>query len=318
MTYPYRAARFDYGPRKGTLGLCAHMSEGGDELVGYLAGNPARGVSANFALLTTGVMWQMLPNANASGSLNPADRSTDKAYYGHKYLVDVLGDHWTDPNTWVISLEIAGHAATGPNAKQVAAIVAWAADMKSQFPTLRGAFGHADQTDTKGCPGTTAAMRGVFDAIGGHGLWTLPDSSTTGDAMTRFANANGLDLGSKRLVSLAAGTPITYLDGSPYGNGKLGAAITVPHLGIADAKPGNRLVVLQATGPYADGIARDTVLIAVGGTELDAPVAPAADCSAVVEAARVEASNAATTVAKDADRLTVKAAVEILAAGGLT
>ena len=175
MTYPYRAARYQYGPRKGTLGLCLHMSEGGDGLVSYLANDPARGVSANFALLSTGEMWRMTPFEVASGSLNPADRSTDKAYYGHKYLVDVLGDHWTDPNAWCISLEIAGHAATGPNQRQVDSIVKWAADMRSMFPTLRGAFGHADQTDTKGCPGSTVAMKGAFDTIGGHGLWQGDD-----------------------------------------------------------------------------------------------------------------------------------------------
>jgi hypothetical protein len=171
MSYPYKAARYQYGPRKGTLGLCLHMSEGGDGLVDYLANDPARGVSANFALLSTGVMWRMTPYETASGSLNPADRSTDKAYYGHSTLVDVLGDHWTDPNTWVISLEIAGHAADGPNPRQVDAIQAWAADMKTMFPTLRGAIGHADQTNTKGCPGVTTAMKSAFDRIGGHGLW---------------------------------------------------------------------------------------------------------------------------------------------------
>jgi hypothetical protein len=41
--------------------------------------------------------------------------------------------------------------------------------MRRRYPTIVGAYGHADQTDTKGCPGTSANMKAIFDGIGGHG-----------------------------------------------------------------------------------------------------------------------------------------------------
>jgi hypothetical protein len=167
-------AWFDYGPfHKTVLGFGMHMAEGGGT-VGYLdnAGSPpARGVSVHFVITLDGRIVQMLPITHACGGLNPADRSTNKPYYGHDILVAVLGAEWTDPNAVSIQIEIEGFADSGPNPKQVAAIPVLVRELRELIPTLRGAFGHADQTDYKACPGTTVAMRGVFDAIGGHGIW---------------------------------------------------------------------------------------------------------------------------------------------------
>jgi len=175
-TYPFVAAWYDnYGPRKGpTLGLMYHMAEGGGT-VGYLdkiGTAPARGVSVHAVCEYSGRVVQMLKWGDASGSLNPADRSTDKAYFSHSTLVDVLGDWWLDPNSAVISMEIEGVAVDGPNAKQVAAAIAWGLDMRVRWPDIRGALGHADQTDTKRCPGATPPMRAIFAGVGGHGLFT--------------------------------------------------------------------------------------------------------------------------------------------------
>lgn len=189
MTYPFRQG-IDYGPRKGTLGLSLHMSEGGDGLVDYLARRPGetiaqwktrvRGVSANVCFLSDGTAWQMVDWSHASGSMNPADRNpATTGYYNGTIIRDVLGDHYVDPNAWSISAEIAGRRADGPTDAQVRAVIAWGRDMAAMFPTLRGAYGHADQTDTKGCPGTTPNMRAIFDGLGGHGLWK-------GDAMSIY------------------------------------------------------------------------------------------------------------------------------------
>ena len=52
-------------------------------------------------------------------------------------------------------------------------------------------------------------------------------------------------------------------------------------------------------------------------TDVTYAAGPAVDCTAVVEAARKEAAAAATTATKDADRLTAKAAQDVLTAGGL-
>lgn len=175
-TYPFVQARYDFGLRKGpTLGLMFHGAEATSGVVGYLSREPARNVSANFVCERSGRMVRMLNVNNASGSLNPNDRSTDKAYFGASHLKAVLGSWWTDPNSAVISVEIEMYAREGPNIAQVATLIDWSKDMVSRFPTIRGALGHADQTDTKRCPGTTTNMKLVFSSIGGHGLWTEPE-----------------------------------------------------------------------------------------------------------------------------------------------
>lgn len=175
MSYPFVASRYRGPVREGpTLGVLLHMAEGGNT-VHYLAGDPARGVSVHFVIEYTGRIVQMLNWNERAGTLNPRDRSSDKRYYGHSHLVDVLGNWWTNPNHALIQVEMEGFARTGPNVKQRAAVVALVADITTRFPSVRGALGHADQTDTKACPGTTDAMKSVFAAIGGHGLWTEED-----------------------------------------------------------------------------------------------------------------------------------------------
>ncbi len=187
MTYPYVQSYYhSLGARKGgTLGLMYHMAEGGGT-VSYLDANgnpPNRGVSVHAVCEYSGRVVQMLPWGDASGSLNPADRSGDDAYYGHSHLVDVLGTWWKDPNSAVLSMEIEGFAKDGPNAAQVAGASAWGLDMRARFPSLRGALGHTDQTDTKGCPGLSTAMKQIFTNVGGHGLFVpmAPPTDTAGE-----------------------------------------------------------------------------------------------------------------------------------------
>lgn len=176
-------AKYDYGPRKSTTALVLHMTEGNGTIddVKYLARNPARGVSANFVALHDGTIWQMLDWDHASGSLNPADRSTNKAYYGRKYLLEALPDgKWEDPNTHVLSMEIGGKAAIGPTRIQADAVIQWAYDMQQRFPTLTGIFGHADQTNTKPCPGTSAEMKRIFTTLG-HGVLMQTQADITSE-----------------------------------------------------------------------------------------------------------------------------------------
>lgn len=174
----------DYGPRDGTLGISFHMSEGGDELAGYLARHPGEdlhqwaarvsGVSCNAALLSSGEIVQMLAWNHASGNLNPNDRAGEYNFYGGHHLREVLGAHWPDPNTWLVSMEIAGRRANGPTDAQVTAAIKWGRDMMALFPTIRGTVGHHDQSP-KPCPGVTANMKAIFAGLGGHGLWTAQE-----------------------------------------------------------------------------------------------------------------------------------------------
>ena len=180
--YPFKQG-IDYGPRKGTLGLAFHMAEGGDGTVTWLAQRAGesrtewiarvRGVSANAVIKTDGTVVQMVHWGNASGSMNPKDRAGTTGFYNINVLKSVLGQHFGDPNAYSISAEICGFRKDGPTDAQVNSAIAWGRDMASRFPTLRGAYGHADQTDTKGCPGLTTNMRRIFDALGGHGLWRI-------------------------------------------------------------------------------------------------------------------------------------------------
>lgn len=271
-TYPYVAARYDFGPRKATLGLCFHGAEAEAGVVGYLSRDPARRVSANFVCEASGRMVRMLPWDNTSGSMNPTDRSTNKAYYGHDHLVDVLGDYWTDPNIAVISVEIEMYARQGPNIAQVASLIAWSKDMKARYPSIRGAIGHADQTDTKGCPGTTSNMKLVFASIGGHGLWQQEEPVP----LIELAN---LTYTSKVVPKL--NVPILR---EPRNEGPVirmtKAGDAFPRVGVTDT--GFHVIEAQddTIGPF-------TAYIARGNVNPDEPIAaPLPDCSAAVAAQR--------------------------------
>jgi hypothetical protein len=283
MSYPFVPAYWDnYGPRKGPLlGIGLHMAEGGGT-VGYLdkiGTIPPRGVSVHAVCDRAGVVTQMLKWTDASGSLNPGDRSTEKGYYGHSVLVAVLGDWWTDPNSAIVSMEIEGMAATGPNALQVPAVIAWGLDMRRMFATIRGAFGHADQTDTKGCPGTTAAMKAIFAGIGGHGLFvTPPQTSTvapagsTGGTDVSIATA-GVKLTSDHIATFTAATP--YLD-APAGK-SIGAGSRVGYIVPYIGDSAGFAAVIVTTGLlYPDKLARPTIVYVPRSavTITAAPVAP--------------------------------------------
>lgn len=188
-TYPWRKG-LDYGPRKGTLGLSFHMTEGsgGYPDVAWLTQKSGEskatwaarvsGVSAHIVLTSDGTPYQMVPFDNSSGNLNPNDRAGEYGYYGGHHLRDVLGSGWTDPNAYTLSMEIAGKRADGPTNAQVTAAIAWANDMKARYPSLRGATGHHDQSP-KECPGLTPNMRAIFDGVGGHGLWAVQEPEVT-------------------------------------------------------------------------------------------------------------------------------------------
>jgi hypothetical protein len=235
MTYPYKQAKYDYGPRKGTIAIVLHMTEGNGDIgdVHYLMGNPARGVSANFVSLKDGTIYQMLPLFNASGSLNPLNRSTDKLHYGKRYLLEALpNDEWMDPNAYVISMEIGGKAVDGPTDIQTASIIAWIQDMMDMFPTLTGIFGHADQTDTKPCPGTSPNMLSIFAAMG-HGdliMAQAPITSETPMLIDFAAQSQIYDLnGTTKIVKTV--NPATNYP-SPYGTIGSKRAIYYTHAGV--------------------------------------------------------------------------------------
>lgn len=173
----------DYGPRRGTLGFVVHMAEGGDGTLGYLAQRSTetreqwrirvRGVSANFVILSTGETVQMVAWDNASGSMDPDHRGPTSGFYSTIVVQSVLGSHYVNPNAYSLSVELAGYRDYGPTRPQIEALVDLIRVSRIRYPLMRGAYGHADQTATKGCPGLSGGMREVWTRVG-HGLFPLP------------------------------------------------------------------------------------------------------------------------------------------------
>jgi hypothetical protein len=179
-------SRIDVGKAKGPrLALMYHMAEGANT-VNFLSlpitkkRNP-RKVSVHGVIQKDGTFVQMLDYSHMHTSLNPKVKSTNKKFFGVNHLNAVLGKFAAvatkpnlGPNHATLAVEIEGFAAAGPNPAQVKTAIAWGLEMRERFPTIRGALGHADQTNTKKCPGTTPAMQEIFEGVGGHGLWEGP------------------------------------------------------------------------------------------------------------------------------------------------
>jgi hypothetical protein len=291
VTYLFRQG-LDYGPRsRGTLGIGLHMTEGSGGLgdVTYLARDPGeslagwrariRGVSAHVVILEDGDVWQMVDFGHAAGSFDPDARNPAvSGYYNGEVIREVLGGSFVDPNACSIVAEIAGRRAVGPTLAQVHATVEWVRDMRDQYPTIRGAFGHADQTSTKGCPGTTPNMRAIFDAIGGHGRWE--------DAMHYEAVSSE----EPAVVTVAQGAPFLELDGktvvgrasaalgprpSPYGAGATHRAIYVTTAGVrrlvlvvpATIEPAAAVTTVQSAVTAERDRVKSRAIELVGGIE---------------------------------------------------
>lgn len=199
MSYPFVHARYDYGTRKGpVLGFTIHMAEGGNT-VQYLANAPARGVSVHYVIEYSGRVIQMLLETHASGSLDPTKiRTTDDAdgFYGITAARAVLGSWWRDPNSAVLSVEIEGFAANGPNQDQRDALIDLVADLRTRYPAI-GLLGHRDHADYKACPGRLIP----WDALGGHG--PAEDDVTPLSITSEVAQE----------VQVPKGTPYLDLDG---------------------------------------------------------------------------------------------------------
>lgn len=205
MAYRFVQAHHDYGMRIGPVrAFVVHMAEGGGT-VGYLSREQSRGVSVHYVIEYSGRIVQMLREDHASGSINPNDlRTTDDpapSPFGATVRRRVMGDWDRDPNSAVISLEIEGFAAAGPNVDQLQALGRLVDDVRSRFPTM-GLLGHRDFADYKACPG----RRIPWTILGGHG----PASSEVDDMLGPFPI--GVD---PKILTLRPGAELLELDGRP-------------------------------------------------------------------------------------------------------
>ena len=80
-----------------------------------------------------------------------------------------MGTWWHDPNSAVISVEIEGFAAKGPNIDQRNSLASLVADVRSRYPGM-GLLGHRDFADYKACPGAFIP----WPKLGGHGPYVSP------------------------------------------------------------------------------------------------------------------------------------------------
>lgn len=285
MAYAFVQAAHDYGVGLQPRGLLIHMAEGGGT-VGYLARDPARGVSVHFVIERSGRVVQMLRLDHISGSTNPtAIRTTNDpdGFYGVTAAKGVLGDGWSDPNRHVISVEIEGFAAEGPNADQQAALIAWAADMWASVPGLRGNLGHRDLTDWKACPGKLIP----WERIGGHGVADKEEEPMiVGGGLTRTSSHVKALKAGQTLHKQPAGAVLT----------KLSKDASVEYYGIA---AGWHAVEVVTKAGFDDGIARPVICYvpATAGPVTAKPPAPPPDCSAAVETFRKAAAAAASLAA---------------------
>jgi hypothetical protein len=166
VTYPFVQAANDYGRRKGpVLAFVIHMAEGGGT-VGFLSRPNVRGVSVHYVIERSGRIVQMLLESHASGSIDPTKLRDGNGPppYGISVARATLGGWVNDPNSAVLSVEIEGYAADGPNPSEVAALKALVKDIRTRYPAI-GLLGHRDFVDYKACPGAHIP----WDALGGHG-----------------------------------------------------------------------------------------------------------------------------------------------------
>lgn len=160
MAYPFVAAPDNWSRNgKPIKAIVVHMAEGGGT-VSWLTRND--GNSSHYVVEYTGRIVQMVYESRAAGSINPNALRTnnDAAYsylgesvvYGATAAKKCLGTYWSDPNAVVIAIEVEGYAATGPNAKQRAALVSLIKDIRSRRGALP-VLGHRDFQNYKACPG---------------------------------------------------------------------------------------------------------------------------------------------------------------------
>ena len=265
MPYVFVPAFHRYGIRKGPVqAFCVHMAEGGGT-VGFLSRPNANGVSVHYVVEYSGRIVQMLHEREASGSINPNDlRSTDgPPPYGATVRREVMGAWDHDPNSALISCEVEGFAATGPNAKQQLALARLVRDVRSRVPAM-GLLGHRDFQDYKACPGAHIP----WTLLGGHG----PHGQTEGASMAVQITTQPVY---SHVLPVQKGEAFYGDAGLTDQLGAMSTAQKVPYLGPGIGGSSRAVIVVTGTA-YDDGTPRPTQVFVrrEAGTPEALPPAP--------------------------------------------
>lgn len=172
MTFPFVASAVRLGTARGPRkAVVWHMAEGGGT-VGFLSRPQRDSVSVHFVIEYSGRIVQMLRLSEMHTSIRTsAIRTNDDAdgFFGRTAARAVMGA-WADirttlgPNHASIAVELEGTAASGPNAKQQAAMASLWKYLAGMFPGIRS-LGHRDFQNYKPCPGRHIP----WAMVGGHG-----------------------------------------------------------------------------------------------------------------------------------------------------
>jgi hypothetical protein len=167
----WQAPKYTPGGMNEVRAAAWHFAQGGgtDSWLTRLDGAQGNN-SCHIVVKYDGSIRQLVEFDDASWSLHisyDAETSNDAPDYGIfglRYVKDALGAGWSDPNRYIVAIEIEGFYQNGPNEAQKLTIVRLAKFLEAEFPKLVH-LGHRDFQDYKPCPGPTL-FRGLLPHAG--------------------------------------------------------------------------------------------------------------------------------------------------------
>jgi hypothetical protein len=155
-----QAPKYTPGGMREVRAAAWHFAQGGgtDTWLTRLDGAQGNN-SCHIVIKYDGSIRQIVEFDDASWSLHiswdaDSNDAPDYNIFALRYVKEALGAGWSDPNRYIVAIEIEGFFQTGANAAQRRTIVALARFLEANYPKLVH-LGHRDFQDYKPCPGPT-------------------------------------------------------------------------------------------------------------------------------------------------------------------